>query len=199
MKKISGILLASSLLITACAPPRPAAEMPTNERLPLAERKVQTERVSNFEISGAMAARSKNKGWSASINWLQQGANNYQLRLFGPLGGGTVIIDKKGSTLTYREGNHTASSTNAEQLLLDKTGIRLPVNNLFYWVRGLPAPGSVQSTAHDQYNHLTQLRQAGYTVNYTRYTSVNGVDLPSMIRLDGHGVMVKLVIKRWKI
>ena len=199
MKKITGLLLASSFILAACAPPRPAAELPGNERLPLTERKAQTERVSNWEISGAMAARSKSKGWTASINWLQQGANNCQLRLFGPLGGGSVIIDKKGSLVTYRDGKHTASSTNANQLLVEKTGMRLPVNSLFYWVRGLPAPGAVQSSAHDQYNHITQLKQDGYTINYTRYTSVNGVDLPSMIRLDGHGVMIKLVIKHWKI
>jgi outer membrane lipoprotein LolB len=57
----------------------------------------------------------------------------------------------------------------------------------------------VQSEQHDQYNHLIQLRQSGYTVEFTRYTSVKGVDLPSALRLEGYGVMVKVLIKNWNI
>ncbi len=186
-------------LIAACAPPRPAAQAPENKVIPLEERKTETKKVSSWELTGAMAAKSKNKAWSASVNWMQRGVSNYQIRLFGPLGSGTVIIDKKGSTVTYRDGPKAVSSTNASQLLQDQTGIRLPVNNLYYWVRGLPAPGSVQSTKHDRYNHLSQLQQDGYTINYLSYTSVNGKDLPSKIKLTGKGVFMKLIVKRWKI
>src|SRR4051794_8433828 len=34
--------------------------------------------ISSWDLSGALAARSNNKGWTAAINWLQQGSNNYQ-------------------------------------------------------------------------------------------------------------------------
>jgi outer membrane lipoprotein LolB len=76
-----------------------------------------------------MAARNKRKGWSASYNWVQQGINQYQIRLFGPLGGGTVIIAKQGGTVTYTDGPKKISSHNADQLLMQQTGIQLPVNN----------------------------------------------------------------------
>lgn len=187
------------LLLTACAPPKPAAELPTNELMPVAKREAKTATVSSFELSGAMAAKNSKKAWTASINWLQRGAGNYQIRLMGPLGGGTVIIDKKGSEVSFRDGPKTVHSSNADELLFKQTGIRLPVNNLYYWVRGLPAPGPVGSRQQDNYNHLTSLNQAGYHIDYTRYTSVKGIDLPSMIRLEGHGVMVKLIIKNWRI
>lgn len=193
-------------LLAACAPhPRAASELPVDdeakavEAKPVAEQERETAKVSSWEISGAMAAKSKNKAWSASLNWLQRGINNYQMRLFGPLGSGTVIIEKKGGTVTYRDGPKTASSRNASELLLKQTGIRLPVNNLYYWVRGLPAPGSVQGEKRDQYNHLSQLKQGGYVINYARYTSVKGKDLPSKIYLQGHGLSIKLVIRSWKI
>jgi len=187
------------LILTACAPPRPAAEAPENKKMPVAERERETAAVSSWELSGAMAAKSKKKAWTASINWLQRGINNYQIRLFGPLGSGTVIIDKKGSTITYRDGPKKVSSKNARKLLLEQTGISLPVNNLYYWVRGLPAPGSVQSKKYDSYNHLSQLKQGGYTINYLRFTSVKGKDLPSKIRLAGHNISIKLIVKKWKV
>jgi len=156
-------------------------------------------RVSSWDISGAMAAKSKNKAWSASINWLQQGAGAYQIRLFGPLGSGTVMIQKSGGKVTFRDGPKSASSGNADQLLMQQTGVRLPVANLYYWVRGIPAPGAVQSMQKDKGQHIQVLRQAGYTIEYTGYTRIANIDLPSQIRLQGNGVFIKLVIKRWKL
>lgn len=185
--------------LVACAPPKPAPEAPENETLPRLERKAKTAAVSSWEISGAMAAKNQNKAWSASLNWKQQGLNQYQIRLFGPLGSGTVMIEKKGNVITYQDGPKKVSSGNPDELLYQQTGIRLPVSNLYYWVRGLTAPGSIQSVKYDQYNHLSTLKQAGYTINYTRYTSVNGIDLPSKINLFGHGVTIKVVIKKWRV
>jgi len=199
MNSFKRTCLCSLVLLTACAPPAPAPEAPGNVTMPLVKREAQTATISSWNITGAMAARSAKKAWSASLNWRQQGANKYQIRLLGPLGGGTVIIEKDGSMVTYKDGPKSASSKSADQLLQQQTGIRLPVNNLYYWVRGLPAPGSVQSAQHDQYNHLTTLKQAGYTIEYARYTSVGTIDLPSKIRLQGHGVTIKLVIKHWVV
>lgn len=199
MKVIYRLTLLSSCFLVACAPPKPSEVPPTNKVIPLEKRKAETATISSWEINGAMAAKNESKAWSATLNWLQQGPSNYQIRLIGPLGGGTVVINKHGSQITYQDGPKKVTSTNADELLHKETGIRLPVNNLYYWVRGLPAPGGVQSTAHDQYNHLTQLKQNGYTINFTQYTSVKGIDLPSMIRMHGNGMMVKVIIKRWGV
>ncbi|HAT9141457.1 TPA: outer membrane lipoprotein LolB [Legionella pneumophila subsp. pneumophila] len=196
IKRLTIILIC---FLTACAPPSPSEEPPANREIPLEERKAETATVSSWEIKGALAAKTKAKGWSATMNWVQQGANSYQIRLMGPLGGGAVLISKKGNTITFQDGAKITTSTNADELLLKQTGIRLPVNNLYYWVRGLPAPGGIQSEKHDQFNHLIQLKQNGYTIDFTKYTSVKGIDLPSMIRLEGNGVMVKVVIKNWVV
>ena len=192
--------IVSFCLLTACAPPpQPAGELPTNKVIPLEKRKSETATISSWQIQGAMAAKNKAKGWSATMNWVQSGPSAYQIRLMGPLGGGTVVINKSGGVITFKDGAKTSTSSNADELLLKQTGIRLPVNNLYYWVRGLPAPGGIQSEQHDKYNHLVQLKQSGYTINFTKYTSVKGIDLPSMIRLDGNGVMIKVVIKNWTV
>ena len=199
MNSLKQLIIIPIFLLTACAPPRPAAELPENKVMPVEQRKAKTETVSSWEIRGAMAAKNKSKGWSATMNWKQSGPSAYQIRLMGPLGGGTVLIDKKGDTVTFQDGPKKITSHNADELLLEQTGIRLPVNNLYYWVRGLPAPGPVQAEHRDDYNHLVELKQNGYTINFTKYTSVKGVDLPSMIRLEGNGVMIKVVIQNWTV
>lgn len=152
---------------------------------------------SAWNLAGAIAARSGKKGWTASINWQQSGTNAYQIRLSGPLGSGSVLIQKQGGVTQFRDGNKTDSSANANELLAKHTGIRLPVNSLYYWVRGIPAPGGVQSAQRDNANHLQVLRQNGYTVTYGGYQTVGNISLPSQIKLQGNGVFIKLVVKRW--
>ncbi|MGQ3888409.1 lipoprotein insertase outer membrane protein LolB [Legionella sp. CNM-1927-20] len=154
---------------------------------------------SSWNLSGALAVRSARKSATASINWYQRGPGSYQIRLFGPLGSGTIMIAKRGGVIVLQDGPKKATSSNAEQLLLQQTGIRLPVNNLYYWVRGLPAPGAVQSAKRDAGNRLMLLRQGGYTIQYLGYRSVGKAVLPSHIRLQGNGVFIKLVINRWSI
>ena len=208
MNAIKLILIFSVFLVTSCAPPKLAPEFPA-QNTPSAggeaqksipgKIKTHANTISTWELSGAIAARNKKKGWTASLNWLQQGANKYQIRLFGPLGGGTVVIENDGGTVTYIDGPKKIMSHDADELLQKQTGIRLPVHDLYYWVRGLSAPGAVEASQYDQSAHLMSLTQAGYIIRYTNYTSVSNVDLPSKIQLEGHGVIIKLVIKRWKI
>lgn len=211
MNAIKYIGVFSVFFLTACAPHKITPEHPpTGETQQLNESeqvapsttnsaKTSATKVTSWKISGAMAARNKRKGWSASLNWLQQGINQYQIRLFGPLGGGTVIIAKQGGTVTYTDGPKKITSRNADELLMQQTGIQLPVNNLYYWVRGLPAPGTVQSSHTDKNGNLESLSQAGYSIHYSNYTVVNNVSLPGKMQLQGRGAVIKLVIKRWSI
>lgn len=154
---------------------------------------------SSWELNGAMAARSKNKNWTASINWLQSGPNSYQIRLIGPLGNGSALIEKHGSVVSYKEGSKVSTSSNAESLLSQKTGVRIPVPSLYYWVRGLPAPGKITAQKRAPQGQLLLLQQGGFSVEYLKYTQVGGTYLPSLIRLQGGGVFVKLAIKNWRI
>ncbi len=161
--------------ITACAPPKSTIELPIeNQQSPskqplliTTKTKKEASTISSWNISGAMAAHNKNKGWSASLQWIQEGENQYQIRLFGPLGGGTVLIEKNKGMVTYTDGTKKVASHSADELLQQQTGIRLPVHNLYYWTRGLPAPGAVQSSTYDQNHHLQSLSQGGYTIVYT--------------------------------
>lgn len=187
-------------LLAACTPLKKPTEYPLATTKASIEQKAGVAReasvVTSWALSGAIAARNKNKSWTASLKWIQNGPANYQIHLAGPLSAGTVIIERNGAMVTYRDGPKTMSSNNAEQLLMKQTGIRLPVNHLYYWIRGLSESGSHLTEASSP---VAQITQDGYTVQYLQYTRVNGVILPSKIKLEGHGVIIKVVIKQWKI
>lgn len=155
--------------------------------------------VSHWEIDGAMAAKSDAKGWSASYDWTQQGANNYKISLFGPLGNGATTISRKNGVTTFQRGQETNSSGNAEKLLQQKTGVHFPVTDLYYWVRCLPAPGSKSSINQDQFYRNQQIQQAGFTVECSEYTRIQQVDLPKHIKVTGPHMSLKIIIKNWKL
>ena len=179
-------------LLSACAPPKPSQDitMPAPHKV---------SELSSWELSGAIAAKNNQKGWSASLNWLQQKQDHYQIRLFGPLGGGAVVIENNGGIISYVDGKTKLSSHNPDGLLEEQTGVRLPVNNLYYWVRGIPSPNSPSSTHYDATGHLSDLSQAGYTIHYDRYTRIHELDLPMKIQLQSNEIRIKLIIKQWVV
>jgi outer membrane lipoprotein LolB len=197
--------LAPICLLTACTTPKPVVyespplQTPPNQHQSHNDKTTSPTSLSSWTLSGALAAKNTKTAWTASVNWQQNGLNHYLIRLFGPLGNGTVIIKKQGYLTTYQDGKHTVSSTNADDLLMKKTGVRLPVINLYYWVRGIPAPGNIEFKQYDASKQLIILKQAGYTINYTSYTKVNNLNLPNKIRLEGHGITIKWVIKHWSV
>lgn len=151
----------------------------------------------SWKLSGAMAAKKGKKGWTAVLVWNQQGKNHYQIRLIGPLGGGNILIERNNNRIVYHEGAKHVTSRQADELFQRQTGIRLPVDALYYWVRGIPSPGRVTRVVDDGEGHLIQLRQLGYQLDFSRYVRVGGVDLPGKINLQGHDMSMKLVIKHW--
>lgn len=153
--------------------------------------------LTSWTLTGAMAAKSERKSWSANIHWSQQGANAYQIRLLGPLGSGSLLVEQHHGRITLIDGAKSVSSNNASTLLKEQTGIGLPVHHLYYWVRGLPAPVTIQAEQHDEKGHLIGLKQAGFSIHYANYRLINGMALPSKIQLYGNGITMKMAIKHW--
>jgi len=198
------VLALSFIVLTGCAPPKaPDTAFISHEptQASKAYKKRTANQISSWTIIGAIAAKNKTEAWTASINWKQNGPDNYQIRLFGPLGGGSMMIEKKHGVVTYQNAEKRTKSRNADDLMYQQTGIRIPIQNLYYWIRGLPAPGAVQSAhyeQHDQIKHLIYLKQAGYTVKYLNYTNNEDLSLPSKIQVQGPKGNLKIIIKRWK-
>tara|TARA_B100000989_G_scaffold298701_1_gene289268 strand:+ start:10656 stop:11108 length:453 start_codon:yes stop_codon:yes gene_type:complete len=150
-------------------------------------------------LAGAMAVNDGQQARSASINWRQQ-ANNYTIRIFGPLGVGNNIItgSPKGVSLLNANQQRFNAAT-ASQLLQQQTGWQVPIESLFYWVRGIPKPGVGYDKSLDGQQRLSQLQQQGWHIDYRHYTKVGNVDLPDKIFLSQGPLKVKLAINTWQV
>ncbi|WP_313210688.1 lipoprotein insertase outer membrane protein LolB, partial [Stutzerimonas nitrititolerans] len=85
-----------------------------------------------------------------------------------------------------------------EALVQSQLGWQLPVSNLLWWVRGLPAPDSRSRLSLDGQSRLAMLQQDGWDVEYLGYSEENGFALPERIKLSGRDLQITLVIKDWQ-
>lgn len=182
------------LLLSGCATTlTPEKPRPTGK-----ERESALKRIQNFRLSGKIGVQTAKDSGSASVEWIQNN-QQYHLALTGPLGTAGLTLDGHPGqvTLQMADGKHYQASS-PEQLLAQQWGFELPVSQLIYWIKGLPAPGAAQ-THFDTNGYLKTLNQAGWQINYISYTHRFGIDLPDKLTLTSQTLRVKLVIYDWKI
>ena len=141
----------------------------------------------SWTVTGVVAAKDPAHTFSATLYWQQLDQQNYIIRLFGPLGSSSVIIQKHNGVVQYQNGKQQQRLNNHA----------LPIDALFYWMRGLPAPGT-NVTHYDHDHKLIVLKQGIYVIYYEKYMRVNGLNLPAYIRVVTQDSMLKLVIKQWR-
>lgn len=157
--------------------------------------------IENWDVSAMIAIRNNAKRGadSANMQW-QQNKQNYSILLFGPLGSNSVhLTGRPGNVLLEAADGKKLSAKSPEMLLTEQTGYHIPVSNLYYWIRGLPVPAIPAQKRFDNANHLLELNQEGWLVQFLGYTSVNQIDMPDKIFLSNPAMTVKIVIHKWKI
>ncbi|MFI2811651.1 MULTISPECIES: lipoprotein insertase outer membrane protein LolB [Microbulbifer] len=161
------------------------------------------EQLQSFTIAGKLGVRSPTDNGSANINWEQQAAANYRIHLSGPLGAGATIITGNSGGVSLKRGSEPPMrAANPAQLTQQMLGWPLPVREMFYWVRGLPAPGGTAGEKRNSAGQLQALQQAGWQLEFSDYQRVGRYTLPTRIKARTNQaagpVKVTLVIKEWQ-
>ncbi len=194
------LVVLSSLLLTACVSLSLASRVPNNTKQTAQQRERQLAKINHWQLRGAVAIKTSQKAFTASLSWQQLLGKCYRINIMGPLSvGATRLTGQPGRVILQQANSKPVQASSPEQLLKRELGWSLPVSNLYYWVRGLPAPGYVQMRRFDRYGHLQSLSQQGWSIQYLRYTGVGRYDLPSKMVMRHQGVSVKLVISNWQI
>ncbi len=197
MKRWTVIL--GSALLAGCVnttPPQQTANFQTQNP---AERQTQLATVTSWDASGALSVqRSGQAPAIMHFEWHQQGPDRYQIKLAASLNVAQMTIIGQPNRVTFQRDNEPPQSApTADQLMHKALGWSLPVSSLWYWVRGLPAPGPTQGTQYDKFGHLVSLQQNGWQIHLSDFHTVGGADLPQIIELQRPGLTARIVIKNW--
>ena len=153
-----------------------------------------------FSASGRMSIRHGAESHYANFGW-QSSPNSDQIALGNPLGQTVAelqIYYQKNqavyATLTDAQGQIQAGE--AEQLLFDNTGLRLPVFGLRWWLQGQAAPGEAK-ISHDEVG--THIDQSGWQIlasDYMQHSpTLRGPRKIVMTRAD---LAVRIIISEWQ-
>ena len=192
------VILIAGFLLTSCAS-LPATNAPFNQSLSWSTRAQQLGQVHSWTINGLIAIRNQKKSQSANVTWIQKG-QDYTISIFGPLGiGGIILYGKPGNVTLEKENGEKFSAKTPEALIEKISHWGLPVSNLYYWIRGIPAPKAASHLILDKFNHLRSLNQQGWKISYQKYTGVNQLDLPSLLTLSRPPLFIKVIISHWML
>jgi outer membrane lipoprotein LolB len=187
------LLLALCTLLSACVAPR---QLPATGEFSQLQQQLQA--LESWQVEGKIGLRQGGRGTSARISW-QQTRDHYALRLSGPLGIGTVLIDGDDTGVAVHNKDGVFKAPTPEQLLLDLTGWQIPVRGLQYWARGLPAPDLPVAQQQIEQGRLASLGQGGWQITYLDYTLVDGLWLPAKMLMSRPETQLTLLYKTWRL
>ena len=195
-----------AVLISSCASIEPPTPVSDPQQAWFA-RQARLSTITHWEIRGRLGvrARQRKKSGQATVIWARDG-ERHNIRLYGPLGRGTVILTQDAAGATLRDSKKkTYAAANARTLLNDTVGWDIPFDQLQYWLTGAPDPTVPMEVELDGQGRLKTLRQAGWNVRFLEYRRYQEIELPRKVylsarpapALSGQGVEVRVVIKRW--
>lgn len=186
-------LLCVTLLLNGCALWRPSHD-PQAERAWDA-RRAQLAQVDRFTLQGRFAAGGI-FGVKGQLHW-QQNPQDFRLRLSGPFGARAVQITGDENGVAIRSAEESFHTSEPETYLRERLGWAVPMQQLRWWVLGMPAPGTPETVELDSAGRLLKLEQDGWTVEYAEYQTAGVPELPRKLELANGELSVKLVVDAW--
>jgi outer membrane lipoprotein LolB len=182
--------LCCGLALAGCATTRPAA--PARDW----ETRVQDlQTAGSWQLNGRAAVAVGGQGWQATLDWRERGGSA-ELHLAGPLGIGAQVITQTAGGLAI---NGAPASDAALTQLQDRLGFSMPIDNLRYWLLGVPDPRLEFELKRNDQNRAQHMSQAGWSIDYDRYLPVAGDVLPGRVVLSRDEVRVRIVADHWNL
>lgn len=154
----------------------------------------------HWRLTGRIGVRAQDDGWNATVDWMQQGDDVYAIEFRGPFGQGAAAVRAAGGVVTMELPERpVTAAADAETLIDAELGWTVPVSGLRYWIRGVPAPDTAARTELDGNGQLLALEQAGWRVEYQRYTPVRHLTLPTKITLTRAALRLRFIIDDWHV
>ncbi|MEZ5524593.1 MAG: lipoprotein insertase outer membrane protein LolB [Pseudomonadales bacterium] len=192
------ILLILSAL-AACAPITQQTTLPDSQRVDWPRHQQLVGALDDWDIMGKLGIRTPDQSNSARFNWQQQ-AQHFDIRVTSLLGQGLATLSgTSGNVHLNIAGRGEFDTSVPEALLLQELGWTLPVDDLNYWIRGIPSPNSQARYQLNDQGLMENLHQAGWQLHFSRYQQFGSFPLPGKILLQQDDIKLTLLIKQWSL
>ncbi|PIZ04756.1 MAG: outer membrane lipoprotein LolB [Gammaproteobacteria bacterium CG_4_10_14_0_8_um_filter_38_16] len=196
------ITIGTAFLLSGCATLKAPRSSWAFEKKSPAVRQAALAKIKFWMIDGAFGI--KRIGYQpviANYRW-QQFNQGYRIHIVSSLGlYSAEIYRAKNKVTLWKNGTHAMTAHTPEGLMHKALGWSLPLSELTYWIRDMPAPQKqgTYKVRYDDFGHLTALQQDGWTLHYGSFITKDDIDLPQAIVMERYNMSVKIVIKTWTL
>ena len=151
----------------------------------------------DWQLSAKLGIITPDERGSVSLFW-RQNSNDYRMNLTNVVGKRVFDLSRSGQYVQLTDSNgqlHHAS--NARDLVQELTGWDLPVEQLAYWIKGLPGEGD--KVTYDEHQRPKTISAHGWQLEYLGYTQIDGLWLPSRLNLTHDDTQLRLAISQWEL
>ena len=195
------LVLGFTVLLAGCIslnpPKHPKQDFKT---LSASERQAELAKIHRWEIEGSFSVQQTGKKpMLANYVWLQEAQTQYHIRIMSALNLFSIsILGRLNSVTLWKTVKDHVTARTPEALLQKEMGWSLPIRDMFYWVRGMAAPGEKVET-RNRYGHLKTLTQKGWAIKFSDYSNIKGFDLPGEMVMTYPRIRIVIVIKHWRL
>lgn len=155
------------------------------------------EQLGRYALDGKVAVAANGQGFSANLRYRQQ-PQRAELALDGPLGiGGMRIALEQGALAVTNSRGEALDGSAARDEIERRLGFALPLDELRWWLLGLPAPGPSEVDALEG-GEIRGFSQNGWRVAIPSRAPALGFALPQRLTAEREGARLKLFIQRWQ-
>jgi outer membrane lipoprotein LolB len=190
------VLLAAPILLLAGCAPTPTRPAAVADEAAQTAREAALAQRADWGFRGRVAISQGNNGGNAGIAWHQHGAD-YEVELSAPITHQSWRLASKSGrvSLSGLDGGEREGS-DAEALLLEATGWRIPVAAMSDWARGARGRGSVAEFSSDPEGRPATLLQDGWSIEYRGWFA-GDPPLPQRVFARQGEASVRLVVESW--
>ena len=152
-----------------------------------------------WQIKGKLGIRTNTDSGSAIIDWRQR-KDHYSIRISGPFGQGSAWVRGNSQLITIEQtGRQSVTSRTPEKLLQETFGWVIPINDLRYWVQGIPNSNKViNKPIYTEEGMLATFEQSDWSISISRYKLIERWLLPRRIKVNRNNVQLTLAIREWQ-
>jgi len=185
------LIVLSAAVLGACVATRPP---PPPSGQGWEQRADYLQKAGAWQLDGRAAVAVGTQGWQATLNWRQR-SDSTEVHLAGPFGVGALVLKRTSAGLSL---NGAAPSDAVLTQLQEKLGFDLPLDQLRFWLLGVPDPGAAFELTRNTQDRALHLTQGEWSIDYDRYMPAAGDLLPARVVLNRQGVRVRIAVDHWE-
>ena len=158
---------------------------------------LRSEMPESWRARGKFSYRSSEVRESGNFDWRQDG-ENYRLRLYGPLGMGSVKISGNPNLVRIQTGKQDISSDQPLSLLYRITGFEIPLNSMPRWLLGKPASNTPTEISYDSEGNIQSFYERNWLMDYDEFKELDNQQIPTTINAQKDGINLRMLVYSWK-